>query len=296
MPLMKRFAFSCLLGLVLAAGDAQAQARVQSSQQQPIPNQNAQATVVRTPANNQKPQNAQHTDKPPTAVTAQPVITQPKPTDANAKPSVAPPKPPNAPSPAPVVVTKPPHASGKPSTVSSTPNAMFTQPQQNFVGGQRELRRFRPDGKFHGGGPHRRNCRANYVVVYVGGAPYWYPFYTAYPYYYEAPPTMVYENTSYVPPVDPGAGGDLVQPSPSYGELGQQWGQDLRREIVTWDEFVDYVRTYIVIAPPEAQAEFREAFIASYGINGTAAYDKAAEQAAQPSAQGPKIINMKSAK
>ena len=62
---------------------------------------------------------------------------------------------------------------------------------------------------------------------------------------------------------------------------------------MTWEQFVDYVRGYIVAATPAAQADFRESFIDSYGINGAAAYDKAASQAIG-SAQGPKVINMQS--
>jgi len=96
-----------------------------------------------------------------------------------------------------------------------------------------------------------------------------------------------------VPPVvssatDTGA----AQAAPSYGDLGWGWGQDLRRDIVTWDQFVAHLRTYIVTAPPAAQADFREGFISSYGVNGAAAYDKAAAQAAGTPAQKPKVINM----
>ena len=182
--------------------------------------------------------------------------------------------------------------------------------RQNFVGGSREFRQFRPggdfhrgdrDGDFHRGVFHHRGHRSNFVIVYVSGVACWYPFYTAYPYYYEAPLAPTYDGGYYdpgagnVPYVDEGAGGGAVQTAPSYGELGRQWGQDLRREVATWDDFVGYVRTYIIVAAPEVQADFREAFIASYGINGAAAYDKAAEDAAQSSGTGPKIINVQPA-
>lgn len=132
----------------------------------------------------------------------------------------------------------------------------------------------------------------------MNGAPFWYPVYTAYPYYYDVPPPVTYSGADYpsdggyVPPMDTGA----AQAASDYGDVGTSWGQDLRREVVTWDQFVAYLKAYIVTAPPSAQADFREAFIGAYRINGAAAYDKAAAEAAgspsQPS--GPKIITMPS--
>jgi len=83
-----------------------------------------------------------------------------------------------------------------------------------------------------------------------------------------------------------------AQTTPDFSDMGASWGQDLRREVATWSQFVDYLKAYVVTAPPTAQADFREAFISTYRINGAAAYDKAAAEAAnipsQPS--GPKII------
>jgi hypothetical protein len=170
-------------------------------------------------------------------------------------------------------------------------------PKQNFVGGSREFQHFRSDGSFHRGDFRHHRHRSNYVIVYVNGLAYWYPFFTAYPYYYNVPLLPTYSSSYYgsganVPYADRSAGGGAVQGALSYGDLGWEWGQDLRREVATWDDFVDYVRTYIIIASPQAQAEFREAFIASYGINGAAAYDKAAQQAAQTTTQGPKVIDV----
>jgi hypothetical protein len=85
-----------------------------------------------------------------------------------------------------------------------------------------------------------------------------------------------------------------TQAASDYGDVGARWGQDLRREVVTWDQFVAYLRAYIVTAPPSAQAGFREAFISTYRINGAAAYDKAAAEAADNPSQpaGPKIITL----
>ena len=72
---------------------------------------------------------------------------------------------------------------------------------------------------------------------------------------------------------------DTTQGRSQYSDLGTSWGQDLRREVATWDQFVAYLRAYIVTAPPSAQADFREAFVSAYRINGAAAYDKAAAEA-----------------
>jgi len=180
------------------------------------------------------------------------------------------------------------------------PAARFSS-RQNFIGGSRGLRRFQTNGYFHHGyGHYYRGGRSHYIIVYVNGVACWYPFYTAYPYYYDyyaAPLAPTYDSGYYdsgastAPYVDDN-GDEAAQTAPSYGELGQEWGQDLRREVATWDDFVDYLRTYIVVAPPDSQAEFREAFVASYGINGAAAYDKAAQEAAQSSTPDPKVINV----
>ena len=137
------------------------------------------------------------------------------------------------------------------------------------------------------------------ICVFVNGAPCWYPVYTAYPYYYDAPAPIMSSGVDYS---SDGGGGYVpsadttsdTQAASDYGDVGASWGQDLRREVVTWDQFVAYLKAYIVTAPPSAQADFREAFISTYRINGAAAYDKAAADAAgnpsQPS--GPKIITM----
>jgi hypothetical protein len=148
-------------------------------------------------------------------------------------------------------------------------------------------------------GQHRR-----FICVFVNGAPCWYPVYTAYPYYpyyYDSPPPIMPSGVDYgsdggggyVPPVDTTSN---TQPGSEYDDAGVSWAQDLRREVVTWDQFVAYLRDYIVTAPPPAQADFREALISAYRINGAAAYDKAAAEAADNSPQpaGPKIISLPS--
>ncbi|MGA2140088.1 MAG: hypothetical protein ABSH14_14615 [Verrucomicrobiia bacterium] len=164
---------------------------------------------------------------------------------------------------------------------------------------------FRHGGRFgHGRGFDRDRFayHRHFICVFVNGAPCWYPVYTAYPYYYDAP-TPIMSSTAdygsdggggYVPPVDTTSD---TQTASDYGDVGASWGQDLRREVVTWNQFVAYLKAYIVTAPPSAQADFREAFISAYRINGAAAYDKAAADAAgNPSQQpsGPKIITLPS--
>ena len=180
-------------------------------------------------------------------------------------------------------------------------------PTRSFGSRQRDFRRVNSFGHRPGfDGFHRHHHRSS-IVVFVNGAPFWYPVYTDYPYYYETPPiydtppavtddSAYYpaENT-YLPPVDTSAtDAGTVQAGPDYNELGASWGQDLRRQIATWDQFVAYLKAYVVTASPDSQADFREAFIDAYHLNGAAAYDKASLDAVGDSSQpqGPKVITM----
>ena len=166
----------------------------------------------------------------------------------------------------------------------------------------RDFHNFGRGGFDHGGFHHHGN---GFIIVYVNGLPCWYPiYYSDYPYYYDYPPAPVYDDSyaaddnSYVPPAVVGSGdtatpdASTVQTTPSYGDLGVAWGQDLRRTIVTWDQFVAYLKAYIITAPPASQAEFREGFVSAYGINSGVAYDKAAAQAAGNPPQPGKIVNV----
>ena len=286
---MKTWLFSTVLalGLAVAISDAQTDTkagRVDGSQQPAPPN------LPAAPPNVSQPSPAGQLVPPEPVRRPSSVIV--KPSGVLNKPSG--------------VLNKPSGVLNKPSGVISHADPTVVQPPilsgQNFMGRQTDVRRFggdfRRDGNFRRG-DFRHGRRSSFIVVYVNGAPCWYPVYTAYPYYYDARPAVVYDNAGYVPLGEEGG----VQAAPSYGEVGRQWGQDLRRDVVAWDQFVDYLRVYIINADPAAQADFREAFIASYGINGAAAYDKAADQAAQTassstpsSSQGPKIIDLQSAK
>ncbi len=194
-----------------------------------------------------------------------------------------------------------------------SPAAQFAHPGHTVIHPQPlPVMNFGPrQGDFHHAGhflhggdfDHNRFAHRHFICVFVNGAPCWYPVYTAYPYYpyyYDAPPPVVSSTADYssdggggyIPPVDTASN---TQAGPDYSDVGVSWGQDLRREVVTWDQFVAYLRAYIVTAPPPAQADFREAFISAYRINGAAAYDKAAAEAAgnSPQPAGPKIINLR---
>jgi len=143
-------------------------------------------------------------------------------------------------------------------------------------------------------------------LPYYCGWPYCYayPFYFGYPYYdyndedgfadydngnsagYADAPVTVYDAGGTVPTVV--ADTPLPAPlQPGYAELGRDWGQDLRREIVNWDQFVQYLRSTILPASPDAREQFRQGFLASYGPNAVAAFDQALRQAS-----GPAIILM----
>jgi hypothetical protein len=140
----------------------------------------------------------------------------------------------------------------------------------------------------------------HFIVVFRNGAPCWFPVYTYYPYGYDVPvdtSSITVSDTSddgYVPAANSSDGDSgSSQGTLAYSDLGLSWGQDLRREVATWNQFVAYLRAYIVTAPAPAQADFREAFIGAYRLNGATAYDKAAAEAAGiPPAPppGPKII------
>jgi hypothetical protein len=130
---------------------------------------------------------------------------------------------------------------------------------------------------FHG---HR-----HFIVVFRNGAPCWFPVYTYYPYGYDVPvdtSSSTVSDTSddgYVPALNSNdADSGSSQDTSAFSDLGLSWGQDLRREVATWNQFVDYLRAYVVTAPASAQADFREAFISAYRLNGATAYDKAAAE------------------
>ena len=71
------------------------------------------------------------------------------------------------------------------------------------------------------------------------------------------------------------AGGLALSPCPpprpatpySFFQLGKTMGQDLRIGIVSWGEFVDFLRAYVVTATPAMYSQFRQGFLSGYGFD-----------------------------
>ena len=129
----------------------------------------------------------------------------------------------------------------------------FGPRQGDFHGDIHHAGHFLHGGNFdHDRFAHHRHM----IVVFVNGASCWYPVYTAYPYYpyyYDSPPPVMSSTADYS---SDGGGGYVpsadttsdAQAASDYGDVGASWGQDLRREVVTWDQFVAYLKAYIVTA------------------------------------------------
>ena len=99
-------------------------------------------------------------------------------------------------------------------------------------------------------------------------------WYSTWPVYCVAPErVVVVRETSYAPvPV-------VIAPEPSYARLGRNWALDLRNEVVAWPQFVAWLRENLVRAPSGAYADFRAGFLAAYGVNAEAAFNKAYAEA-----------------
>ena len=65
--------------------------------------------------------------------------------------------------------------------------------------------------------------------------------------------------------------------SASYYQLGRDWAKDLRNDVATWDQFVNYLRS--TQYSTTGYTQFREGFLSAYGIHGERAFDKAYQQA-----------------
>ncbi len=127
---------------------------------------------------------------------------------------------------------------------------------------------------------------AGFYPYYLGTFSVLYPFY--YPMYYY--PDTYYSEPGYddypyanggVAPVQPGTQATVS----AYYRLGHDWGQDLRNDVVTWNQFVDYIRTRLLSLPEAERTQFRQGFIAGYGMNAGEALDKAWASAAQAAPQ-----------
>lgn len=120
-------------------------------------------------------------------------------------------------------------------------------------------------------------CSSPYYRPWCG--PGYYPrpavYYPRYAPYYVAPQqVVVVQEPSYAPAPAP-----VVEPEMSYARLGHDWARDLRNDVATREQFVNYLRANIVRGPSSAYAEFRSGFLAAYGVNAEAAFNKAYQEA-----------------
>ena len=114
-------------------------------------------------------------------------------------------------------------------------------------------------------------------MIFAYGVPYYY--YPDYGYYDLGPYSSADSSMGYTTgtdtPTEPYAGQDLD----SFYQPGYQWGGELKLYHVTMDQFVAYVKSYILSASPVQQAAFRSGFVAHFGADGQAMYDQAVQQA-----------------
>lgn len=116
------------------------------------------------------------------------------------------------------------------------------------------------------------------VPVMVRGSTYYYAggtYYTAHPngYVVVPPPAPAPVAAAPVPqaPVTPAP--------PSFYQLGHDWARDLRADVATLDQFVDYLEDHVIQASDADIKEFRSGFLSAYGVNGEAAFEKAFNRA-----------------
>jgi hypothetical protein len=77
---------------------------------------------------------------------------------------------------------------------------------------------------------------------------------------------------------DPAVYNEEVQ---NYYQPGYQWGIGLRANSLGWDGFIPYLKQYIAVASPVGQDAFRDGFVAGFGGNAEAIFDRAARQASR---------------
>ena len=143
-----------------------------------------------------------------------------------------------------------------------------------------------------GGFDDRRVCRGGFfehgrghehgVVVFAFGVPYFYypyGYYDSAPYY--APDYGPSPSTGYAPVPNTQTESYANQGADSYYQPGSQWGGELKQYHVTMDQFVAYLKSYILSASPVQQAAFRTGFVAQFGAEGQTIYDQAVQQAIQ---------------
>ena len=189
--------------------------------------------------------------------------------------------------------------------VSSFPRqSAFVGPHHNLAFSPRFSPAFVPAHGFHQGfhqGFHHHHFGSPFFFSYSFGYPYYpyypydysypvnpYPYYSApyYPNYYRPgySPYTVYDlggSTPAAPAAGPAGGGAGTASAPAltYYQIGHNWGQDLRQDIASWDQFRDFMKKSLANVSNAARDDFRRGFVDSYGTNGSAAFDKALDQA-----------------
>ena len=109
--------------------------------------------------------------------------------------------------------------------------------------------------------------------------PYYY--YPDYGYYDLGPYSAADSSMGYTAAMDTQSEPYVPQDADSYYQPGFQWGGELKLYHVTIDQFVAYLKSYILSASPVQQAAFRSGFVAHFGGDGQAMYDQAVQQAFQ---------------
>ena len=151
-------------------------------------------------------------------------------------------------------------------------------PQRNGFGDRRIFR----GGLFdHGFG------RGRGIVVFAYGVPYYWnpPDYGYADSGYNGPaPIQTMDaatdtSTEYTTDPDTQTEEYSNQDTDAYYQPGYQWGGELKLFHVTMDQFVTYLKAYILSASPVQQAAFRSGFVAHFGPEGQALYDQAVQQA-----------------
>ena len=180
---------------------------------------------------------------------------------------------------------------------TGAPSGAFTRGQFGMAGGFRQPA-FRHDlafghNRFFAGHDfgHRHFFHNNRFFFSFGVPFYYYPYSYYYPppyYYNDYGPAYDYssvpDNNSYYPPSVPDSNGSSATysaptTSRSSTTVGHDWAQDLRLDIVTWDQFITYMKTNLASASVGARDEFRRGFVSAYGDNGDAAFAKALKDA-----------------
>jgi hypothetical protein len=66
---------------------------------------------------------------------------------------------------------------------------------------------------------------------------------------------------------------------PSYYDLGHDWAKDLRRDAVSWGDFIRFLKDNNIQGSSRRYNDFRDGFVSAYGVNGDSALRRALQQA-----------------